>query len=335
MAAASLESIIVLYQVLMALSLTNGAYIFMTGGTGQYALRPWSSFTLFGTLAFLAFVVTLVLFTHTNILILRQSYTSGFDGMGLQPIIDFALLFIVAGVFYMLSHTLTRIDQDFLSYFYVLGALFAIDIFWALVTFAFDRSRRMVLVYALLNSAAPALGALFIAYHVVYLRELLLATLVARTLVDYVLTYDYLFPGAFTGLRPLSVRNAALIVATIAIIAIGFADILPYTNPSQAVIAWRPVALIIGCVFTAAAWLMASTDLAGVQQWIWFGLVFVYTPALLLLGGLSYSLASPLSIASPALLLLAPLMVIVSGIVGAARSISKREDLEPAPAARK
>lgn len=197
LAEVSLDSIVFLFQVLVALALTNAAYVFITDGSGGYNLRAWSSYTLYQSLVFVVFVVTLIPFAHANVLILKQSYARGFMGTGLRPFIDFALLFIEAGLFYALSHAVTQVETDFLSFFYIMGAVLVVDVLWAFATFGFDPAHRIVLVYAVLNSIALGVGVALTYVGSPYLRELLLLTLAIRTTLDFVLTYNLLFPDAF------------------------------------------------------------------------------------------------------------------------------------------
>ncbi len=196
LAETSLDSITFLFQVLMALALTNGAYIFLTNGGNTYYLRPWSTFTLYGSLTFAVFVVTLIPFAHASVIILKQSYMAGFGGRGLQPIVDFSLLFLEAAIFYTLSHTLAKIDSDFIDFFYVAGAILAVDVLWGIISFFFEPKRKVVLFYAALNSITFGLGALTITYNLQNERAILLALLAGRTIIDFATTYNLLFPDA-------------------------------------------------------------------------------------------------------------------------------------------
>jgi hypothetical protein len=312
MARASLDSITFLFQVLMALALTNAAYIYVTGGSGTYALRDWTTFTLYQTLAFVAFVATLIPFAHANVLILKQSYMAGFAGKGLQPVVDFFLLFVEAGIFYALSHALTRIEVDPLSFFYVAGAILVVDVIWALLTFGFDRSRTIVLVYALLNSATLVLGGLIIAQQVVYLRELLLLILGVRTILDYALTYSFLFPNAF---QRISSGNDRIIlgasIASIILTAVGV--VLPLLGINQIAGLERPL-LFAGLVLLAAGWILSLIQTASLQQWSWLVGLLVYTILIPVVATGMRTLPGQ-EVAGSVLLILAPLATLLYSIV--------------------
>lgn len=312
LAGKSLESIVFLFQVLMALSLTNGAYIFVTGGNGGYALRPWTSFTLYQSLVFLVFVATLIPFAHANVLIFHQSYGSGFTDKGLQPIVDFFLLFLEAGIFYTLSDALTRIDHDYLSFFYVAGAILIVDVVWALVTYAFDRTRRVVLVYAILNTATLVLGGLLVSQNTVHPRELLLLTLGIRTTLDYSLTYTFLFPNAFkqfTAGGTGSIRNLSIAAA----LFIGCGALLPFANLGASLDAFHLPLLYLGIILEAAAWVLSVIRAASTKEWVWLVGILVYTTIIPLIGeGLVASEAT--RIAGTALLMLAPLVTFLYGV---------------------
>ena len=310
----SLDSIVFLFQVLMAFSITNGAYIFVTSGSGGYDLRPWSSFTFYQSLAFLVFVATLIPFAHANVLIFYESYGSGFTDKGLQPLVDFFLLFLEAGIFYALSHASARVDVDYLSFFVVAGAILAVDVMWALITFAFDHKRTIVLVYAFLNTSTLLLGGLLITQKVAHPRELLLLTLAVRTVLDFALTYTYLFPNAFKVLTAdgaVPVRNLSIV----AVVFIGFGGIFPLANLGPSLEAFHLPMLYLGIVLEAVAWVLGIIRTASTKEWVWFSGILVYTIIMPLIGDGLLAVQTT-TLAGTALLVLTPLVTLIYGIAG-------------------
>jgi hypothetical protein len=331
----SLDSIVFLFQVLMALAITNGAYVFVTNGSGNYILRPWSSYTLYQTVAFLTFMVTLIPFAHANVIILKQSYGNGFKGAGLKPLIDFFLLFLEAGLFYTWSHALARVDQDPMSFFYIGGAILCVDVFWVLITVGFDQNRRETLVYALLNSVAIVLGAALIWWNAPYFREVVLLILAIRTVLDFSLTYNLLFPDAFrSASQPSQMRghDAGLIrnLSALAMFLIGISAFLPGNEPlicgqNCGVLEGFLIPLLfIGLLVAAIAWVLGLIRAASVRQWVWLVAIGLFTIlAPLTAAGISMSVSplgnSWLYILRAFLLLLTPLMLLIYGIAESAR----------------
>ncbi|MEO7000641.1 MAG: hypothetical protein ABI068_02450, partial [Ktedonobacterales bacterium] len=156
----SLETLLFLYQVLVALAMTNGMFVFFTGGTGTYELRPWDSYTPLECGLFAIFIATLTLFAHTNSLIIHLHYRDGFGGKGLQPIVDYGPLFVQAGFFYVLSHTFAEAQKttDPLIFFKIMALLFVFDVVWALASVALEPTEWRTLSYGLLNMAVTAIG---------------------------------------------------------------------------------------------------------------------------------------------------------------------------------
>ena len=225
-AAVSLETLLFLYQVLVALAISNGMFVFFTDGSGTYVLRPWSSFNLLECGLFLIFIATLTLFAHTNTVLIHKNYMHGFHGAKLRPIVDYWPLFIQAGIFYVLSHTFAQAQQrnDPLAFYKIMAVLFAFDILWAFASFCLKpakqrtKSDRNILYYGALNTVATAAGIglyiLSVRYQtpllVNYLQYFLLGILTVRLLIDYSITYDFLFPGA---MQREMVREPALVGA--------------------------------------------------------------------------------------------------------------------------
>jgi hypothetical protein len=195
---ASLESVIFLFQLVMAYAITNAAYVFFTNGSGGYALRPWTSYTPFDVLLFLAFGTLVIPFIHADVLVLKESYETGFDGKGLWPLTDFFLLFLHAALFFALSYTFTGVDQDPLNFFYVAGAILSLNVVWALLGVVIEfKQRKVAIKYVIQNSAAVAAGGYILWSGLPNTTWLLLTVLLARNVVDFAITYNYLFPRAF------------------------------------------------------------------------------------------------------------------------------------------
>lgn len=194
---ASVDTLVDVYKVLVALALTNGAYIFVTNGGSSYVLRPWSSYTVFDIAAFLVFVATLVVFAHINILVVWQSYAEGFTNKRLMPLVDYSLLLLSGGIFYVLSHTLAEIDQQPYNFFYVLGGLLLLDIVWTLLSFVFEHKRAILLFYTGLNGFTVGLAVLCLVARISYLPAVLLGLAIVRLLLDIAVSYNTMFPGAF------------------------------------------------------------------------------------------------------------------------------------------
>jgi hypothetical protein len=286
----SLDSIVFLFQLLMALALTNGAYIFLTAASAAYKLRPWDSYTVFGTAAFFVFVATLIPFVHANVIILKQGYGSGFKDRGIQPFVDFVLLFVESGIFYILSFALATIDEDMLQYFSITGVILAIDVLWALLTFSFDRRHKVVLIYALLNRCTVAAGTVEILLDAPHLRWALLGTVLVRTSLDYGLTYNLLFPGAFSAIgqstRSQGALGAIRGVGLISLLLIGSALFIPALsgtscqgNCASLQLVLVPV-LVVGSLMAAVAWVLCVVRALHAQQWPWFTALLILTPAI-------------------------------------------------------
>lgn len=196
----SLETLLFLYQVLVALAMTNGMFVFFTGGTGTYELRSWDSYTPLECGLFAIFIATLTLFAHTNSLIIHLHYRAGFGGKGLRPIVDYGPLFVQAGFFYVLSHTFAEAQKttDPLIFFKIMALLFVFDVIWALASVALDPSEWRTLSYGLLNMTVTGIGIALYFEQVSHLAYWLLGLLVARYIVDYILTYNFIFPGAMS-----------------------------------------------------------------------------------------------------------------------------------------
>jgi len=196
----SLETLLFLYQVLVALAMTNGMFVFFTGGTGTYELRSWDSYTPLECGLFAIFIATLTLFAHTNSLIIHLHYRAGFTGKGLRPIVDYGPLFIQAGFFYVLSHTFAEAQKttDPLIFFKIMALLFVFDVVWALASVALDPSEWRTLSYGLLNMTVTAIGVALYIEQFANLAYWLLGLLVGRYIIDYILTYNFIFPGAMS-----------------------------------------------------------------------------------------------------------------------------------------
>jgi hypothetical protein len=193
----SLDTVIFVFQILMALALTNGAFLFFTRGGTSYILRPFSSYSVYDIAVFLLFASALILFIHGDVLVLRGAYRSGFSNKKLMPIIDFVLLFIHSALFYMLSHTLATIDSRPLDFYEVLAIILGINVCWAVISAIFDKERRVALIYASQNTIALIAGIVIFAFQPPGLKVWLAVALGARNLADIILTYDFFFPNAF------------------------------------------------------------------------------------------------------------------------------------------
>ncbi len=191
----SLSSLILIFQLLMALAITNSAYAFFTNGSGSYALRPWSTYTPYQVIQLFAFATFIFPFVHADVLVMNDSYRLGFTGKRLQPILDFFILYLHAALFYMLSFAL--IDSNNYDFYFITAGILILNVAWAVISFAFDHSRRVVLIYAGQNTVAVAAGIWTYLSNFPMEKYILVAILLVRNLVDFVFTYDYLFPGAF------------------------------------------------------------------------------------------------------------------------------------------
>jgi hypothetical protein len=197
-AEASLDSIVFLFQLLMAFAITNAAYLFFTDGGNTYTLRGWDTYTPFGIIAFLAFGTLIIPFIHADVLVLKESYAKGFTDKGLWPLTDFFLLFLHAALFYALSHTFATLSRDPMDFFYLVGGILSLNVFWAMLGVVIEfKQRKVVIKYVIQNTLAVAAGGYILWARPPHMVGLLLAVLVVRNLVDFAITYNFLFPRAF------------------------------------------------------------------------------------------------------------------------------------------
>jgi hypothetical protein len=155
-------------------------------------------------LAFVVSITLLLQFMHVNVLILRKSYRAGFAGRGIQPLFDFILLFAQSIAFYLLSHTFTQVRSDQSPFFGVIAAILVLDICWLLISFLFEPARKVVLWFVLQNAVTLGLGALLLSLRVAGVW--VLGMLIARNVLDFALSYNTLFPGAFRRQRAVCQR---------------------------------------------------------------------------------------------------------------------------------
>src|SRR5271165_565840 len=152
----SLDSIKFLYQVIMALALTNGVYLFVTKGQG-YNYISLSDHSFSDYLIFVIFISTVILFSHGTVIILHQSYGEGYKNQGIKPLVDFFFRFFEAGIFYIMSLTLANLN-DSINFFQVMALLLIINVGWSLVTITFDARKPIVTIYAIMNSLTVIIG---------------------------------------------------------------------------------------------------------------------------------------------------------------------------------
>ncbi len=202
MAQASLETVIFFFQLLMALGLTDGFFIFLSGGSGSYNLRTWSSYSLYEIGVFVVFVTLLIQFMHVDALLLRGTYKDGFIGKKLQPFCDFFLLFIQSGMFYALGHSLTQITSAPWTFFFILNAILIFNIFWGSFIFLFferkqPEKRAVLFKFSILNLLTIGTSVALYVSAIPMARELLVIALLIRNAVDFYFSHPVMFPGAF------------------------------------------------------------------------------------------------------------------------------------------
>lgn len=218
---ASLEVLVFLFEIFMIVAFTDGAALFLFDRKTMLP-RDIDTFNLLDAGLFIAFVLTSLKFAHSSLMYLQRKYNSnlaennhqsGFKNKRWQPSADFFLLFIQAGILYVVSHTFAEIDQAHMQFFILFGVFFSFDVFWSVVMWYQDKDRAELRLFALINAAAILLGLLALMVTTAFqlytwLAWLLLGILLLRDLVDYKLSYRYLFPGAFSQSQSLAKAKA-------------------------------------------------------------------------------------------------------------------------------
>jgi hypothetical protein len=213
LARASLDILIFLFEILMALAITDGAMLFLFGNPTSVLQ---DTFDPLGIGLFIAFVLSSLRFAHGSLMYMQRKYRSdlhrndaqpGFTQKRLQPLLDFFFLFIQAGTLYLVSHTFAQLIEPYTQFFVLMAIFFAIDVVWCLVIWPLDPQRTELLEFAALNSATIVVGLLFTWLFVsigrdTWLPAIFLGILLVRGTVDYWRSYQYLFPGAFSKSSP-------------------------------------------------------------------------------------------------------------------------------------
>jgi hypothetical protein len=189
-----------IYQLIMGLALTNAARLFFVSGT---TLRPLASYdpvesVLFGLLILYA-VPKIIDHTAGLSYNVIQVYPRGIRGALLFLFVT--ILSIAEGlVFFALSNAFDQLSKDFVTFFVLVGFIFALDIVSEILALPVlrDFSRRSFSVLGL-NLFILLAGAIFIYIAPSFLLWLLIGLWSLRVVFEYILSPIAIFVGRSEG----------------------------------------------------------------------------------------------------------------------------------------
>jgi hypothetical protein len=211
----SIDSLQRIYAVILALSIGQSiTKVLIDRDTGQIIplfITTESSQVINWNLisaipAFIAFIVTVVVFHH--------GMNRHFDKCYLETnnkklkgalLFDFFVFFIEAGIFFAFASSI----RSGLASFIILGVLLIVDSIWALVSnwIHYSGEKVSVVRWAAINFIFIVVGILVAGLNVYDNSTkawVLMVLVIARTVADYVFSWDFYFPTNSDGEKPVT-----------------------------------------------------------------------------------------------------------------------------------